>query len=168
MKTDNNAIKQVNITRIFDAPREMVFKAWSTKEHLESWYAPHGCAIEFLRFDFRTDGIFRQRIKAPDGFVCNCKGVFVEIKEPERIVFTIWFCDEEGKFMKSSEVPNHEGWPDETTVTVTFEELDGKTRLHLHQTVPESIAKQTGAHPSWLEMLGRLSETLQTHSISLR
>jgi hypothetical protein len=57
-------------------------------------------------------------------------------------------------------------WPRETIVTVTFVELGGKTKLTLHQTVLESIAKRTGAHPSWIEMLDRLAENLANTRIS--
>jgi hypothetical protein len=51
-------------------------------------------------------------------------------------------------------------WPDETTITVTFVEHEQRTTMTLHQTVPESVAKRTGAYPSWIEMLERLSEEL--------
>jgi hypothetical protein len=52
-------------------------------------------------------------------------------------------------------------WPPETLVTVNLQELGGKTKLTLHQTVSESLAKRTGAHPSWLDMLDRLQEVVQ-------
>ena len=165
VKTDaiDTGSKQVNITRVLDAPRELVFQAWTTKEHLENWYAPNGCKIVISRFEFRVNGIFLHRVEAPDGFTCSCKGVFLEIDEPNRLVYTLAFSDEEGNLIDSSEVGKHEGWPNETTVTVTFEETAGKTTVHLHQTVSEALAKKTGAYPSWLQMFDRLQKELSNH-----
>ena len=161
--TDETAVKEVNITRTLDAPRELVFKAWSTKEHLENWYAPNGCTIKIFKLDFRVGGIFLHRIETPDGFTCTCKGVFVEIDKPARIVYTLAFSDENGNLVDSSEVGKHDDWPNETTVTVRFEEVNGKTHVYLHQSVSEALAKQTGAYPSWLQMFDRLSTELAKH-----
>ncbi|HEX6181460.1 MAG TPA: SRPBCC domain-containing protein [Chitinophagaceae bacterium] len=158
--TNETATRQVFITRTLDAPRELVFKAWSTKEHLENWYAPNGCTIKIFKLDFRVGGIFLHRIETPDGFTCTCKGVFVEIDKPGRIVYSLAFSDENGNLIDSSQAGNHDDWPNETTVTVTFEEINGRTMVHLHQTVSEALAKQTGAYPSWLEMFDRLSTEL--------
>jgi hypothetical protein len=68
------------------------------------------------------------------------------------------FCDEQGRFVTARSVGADEHWPDRTTVTVTLVENDGRTTMTLHQTVLESVAKRTGAHPSWVEMFDRLSE----------
>lgn len=148
--------QQVYITRLFDAPRDLVFEAWTSAKHLEKWYAPNGCSIKILKFDLSENGMFLHTIQTPDNFTCTCKGVFLEIVRPEKIVYTLGFSDEEGNSMRSSEIDKHSDWPDETTVTVIFEDVQGKTRVHLHQSVSESLAKQTGAYPSWLQMLDRL------------
>jgi uncharacterized protein YndB with AHSA1/START domain len=114
------------------------------------WYAPHGCTIAFRTLDLREGGAFLSVIHTPDGKDCWCSGVYAEISAPERIVYTM--VAEGGE--KDPE------WPRETTVTVTFAEHDGKTTLTLHQSVSESLAKRTGAHPGWLSMLDRLDEQL--------
>jgi uncharacterized protein YndB with AHSA1/START domain len=80
---------------------------------------------------------------------------------PERIVLNMNFADEQGRFVPAKNVSADVDWPDRTTVTVTFLETNGRTTMTLHQTVREAVAKRTGAYPSWLEMLDRLSEVIQ-------
>jgi uncharacterized protein YndB with AHSA1/START domain len=152
------ASRLVTITRTLDAPRELVFRMWSKPELLTRWYAPRRCRLEVLCFDFREGGEFRYRILEPDGSGCLCSSIFTEIATPERIVYTLCFSDEQGRFVTAKSVGADSDWPDRTTVTVTFVEKNGRTTMTLHQTVPESVAKRTGAYPSWVEMLERLSE----------
>ena len=151
------ADQEVVITRVFDAPRELVFEAWTTPEHLMRWSAPHGCTLHFYSFDFRPGGVFHHILRTPAGHDCLCKGTYREIVAPERIVYTLSFADEDGNLVEPAEVGADPEWPSETVVTVTFAEHEGKTKLTLHQTVLESVAKRTGAYPSWLEMLDRLA-----------
>jgi uncharacterized protein YndB with AHSA1/START domain len=148
----------VTIRRTIDAPRELVFRMWSEPALLTRWYAPRRCRLEVLHFDFREGGEFRYRIREPDETGCLCSAIFTEIVAPERIVYTMWFADEQGRYVTAKSVGADADWPDRTTVTVTFVEKNGGTAMTLHQTVPESVAKRTGAYPSWLEMLERLSE----------
>jgi uncharacterized protein YndB with AHSA1/START domain len=154
------ATNEVLITHVFDAPRDLVFQAWTDPEHLSRWHAPRGCTIRFSRFDFRPGGIFISHLRNPASYDCLCKGVYREIVVPERIVYTLSFSDENGNLVEPSAKGMDPDWPRETIVTVTFTEHDGQTTLTLHQTVLESLAKRTGAYPSWIEMLDRLSEDL--------
>lgn len=148
--------QDVWITRDFDAPRERVFKAWTTAEALTRWSAPNDCVLEMHSFEFRTGGTFRHSIRTPNGYSCRCKGEYLEISEPERIVLKMGFADEAGNSLTSEQVGQDPEWPSETTVTVTFVEVDGKTRLTLHQTAPAAVAQRTGALPSWNQMLDKL------------
>ena len=157
---DTMTAGEVLIRRTFDAPRDLVFAAWADPEHLSRWHAPIGCTIQFRKFDFRPGGEFISYLRTPANYECLCKGVYREIALPERIVYSIAFCDDDGNFVEPSVKGMDPGWPRETTVTVTFTEHDGKTTLTLHQSVSESLAKRTGAHPSWLEMLDRLADEL--------
>lgn len=148
------------IVREFNAGREAVWRAWSDPEALKRWHAPHGCTILFTRFDFRVGGGFHSCIGNPSFGECWCVGVYREIRKPERIVYTMAIADQNGNVTEPAAAGHDPQWPAETTVTLTFEEHAGKTRLTLHQTVSESLAKRTGAHPSWLNMLDRLAEQL--------
>lgn len=159
--------RMVVITRSFDAPRELVFRAWTDPEQLTRWYAPTGCTIRFVAIDPRPGGAFHSCLRTPDGYECWCKGIYLEIVEPERIVYTLAVTDEHGASVEPSAVGMDPAWPRETVVTVTFSELGGGTKLTLHQTAPESLARRTGAHPSWIEMMDRLAENLAAPEISV-
>lgn len=157
----------VVISRVFDAPRELVFEAWTRPEYLLRWFAPHGCTFHIERMDVRPGGGFHSCVRDAS-FECWCVGVYREIVRPERLVYTLAIADRDGNIAAPAAVGHDPRWPTETLLTVTFEELGGKTRLTLHQDVAESLAKQTGAYPSWLEMLDRLDELLREPSVSLQ
>ena len=152
-----DAEREVLICREFDAPRELVFRAWTDPAHLRRWYAPNGCAVEFARIDVRPGGTFHSCIRSPDGHACWCVGEYREVVAPERLVLTLAVADAQGNRVDPAAAGMDPRWPRETVLTVTFEEAgEGRTRVTLHQTVSEALAKQTGAYPSWLQMLDRL------------
>lgn len=159
-KTD---ARELLITRVFDAPRDAVFRAWSDAAALQRWYAPQGCSISVRRLEFRPGGAYLTCIRTPDGMECWCAGVYRDIVRPERLVFTMHMADEKGAFVEPSKshLAQFPGWPAEMTVTVTLAEAKGRTTLTLHQTVSEELAKKTGAYPSWLSMFDRLEKDLQ-------
>jgi uncharacterized protein YndB with AHSA1/START domain len=160
--TDRAAADEVWITRDFAAPRQLVFQAWTDPEHLLAWYAPQGCTIEFREFDFRVGGQYLSCIHTPDGYQCWCRGEYRQIVPPERLEFTMAVADKNGNLVEPTTVGMDPAWPRETTLTVTFEEIGGRTRLTLHQTVSRSLAERTGAYPSWLNMFDRLASRLAT------
>ena len=141
------------ITHIFNAPRELVFNAWTNPEQLKRWYAPTNCTIEFKHIDVREGGTFHSCIKNPNYDDCWTKGVYLEICAPSKLVYSLDNTDEFGNDVL---ITQHVDWPLKTIVTVTFEDFEGKTKLTLHQNAPENVAKQTGAYPSWIEMLNHL------------
>lgn len=153
------ADREVLITRVFDAPRDLVFRAWTDPAHLKRWFAPTGCTVQFARLDIRPSGAFHSCIRSPAGD-CWCSGVYREIVAPERIVFTMAVADKNGHLIEPAAAGMDPDWPRETLVTVIFAERAGKTTVTLRQTVSEALAKRTGAHPSWLSMLDRLAEGL--------
>jgi uncharacterized protein YndB with AHSA1/START domain len=158
--TAGAAGQMVFITRVFDAPPELVFSAWTDPAHLSQWYAPHGCTVHFNHIDVRPGGSFHLCIRNPKFHDCWCTGVYKEVSPPVKLVYTLAIADEKGNPVQPAEVGMDPAWPAETTVTVTFTKLQGKTKVTLHQTVSEALAKHTGAHPSWLQMLDRLAAQL--------
>jgi uncharacterized protein YndB with AHSA1/START domain len=150
----------LRISRTFNAPRERVFQAWADPAQLVRWCAPHGCTLEFQRFDFRPGGGFRHALRNPQIKDCLCSAVYREIVPPERIVFDIFFSDEHGNLVEPASVGADAEWPRELTVTLSFVEEAGKTRMTLHQSVPELVAKRTGAYQSWEQMFDRLADLL--------
>ncbi|MFL5266209.1 MAG: SRPBCC domain-containing protein, partial [Stellaceae bacterium] len=118
-----SADHELVITRIFDAPRSLVFKAWTEPDRAARWWGPQGFTTLHCTMDVRAGGAFRICMRSPDGAEYWKQGVYREVAEPERLVFTFAWEDAEGK-------PGHE-----TVVTVTFAEHGAKTRLTLHQAV---------------------------------
>ena len=138
-----------------------MFKAWTDPDHLIEWFAPDGCSIRFERLDLREGGGFHSCITTPDGYECWAKGVYLDITPPERIVMIMAITDQEGNLVEPIQMGMDPEWPRETIVTVTLEDLGSQTRMTLHQTVSEALAKRTGAHPSWLQMFDRLAASLR-------
>src|SRR4051794_27647710 len=96
------------LTRVFDAPRALVFQAWTQREHLMRWCAPRGFDITYSEGDLRPGGSWRSCMRSPDGVDHWVGGVYREIVPDQRLVFTHGWDGKDGK-------PGHE-----TTVTVTF------------------------------------------------
>ena len=157
---DDSADQEVVITRDFDAPRELVFEMWTKPEHLLRWYAPRGCTVEFRSIDVREGGRFHSCIRNPEFGDCWCIGEYHEIRKPERIVYSMEIADEKGNSIPPAKAGHDPEWPAVSIVTVTLQSYNGKTRLTLRQNVSASLAKKTGAYPSWLQMLDILAEKL--------
>jgi uncharacterized protein YndB with AHSA1/START domain len=136
------------LTRVLDAPRELVWKAWTEREHLVRWWGPKGFTLPGCEMDFRPGGKYRFVMRGPDGGDFPFHGVYREIVRPERIVFTC--------IIEKEAIP-------ELVATVTFAEQGGKTRLTVRQTVPPGEAGR-GQNQGWSESLDRLAEHLSAET----
>ena len=116
------------IERTFDAPRSLVFKAWTEPEGLMRWWGPNGFTTVSCKMDLRAGGGWRITMRSPEGREDRQRGVFREIVEPERIVFINSFADDKGNAVRN---PWNADWPLEVLNTQTFAEHDGKTTLTL-------------------------------------
>ena len=157
----NATTEQVYITYEFNAPINLVFEAWTDPEQLLQWFAPTGCDLKFESIDVRKGGFFHSCISNPQFGDCWCKGTYLDIDYPNRLVFTMEVADASGKSISAIDAGMDSEWPDVTTVDVSFTENNGKTTVSLRQTVSEALAKKTGAHPSWILMMDRLQELLK-------
>ena len=147
--TAENADRELVITSILDAPRSLVFKAWTAPAHLERWQAaPQGFTVTTHKADIRPGGAFRVCMRSPEGVDYWLQGMYREIEEPERLVFTHAWLDTEGKPGK------------ETLVTITFTERGAKTELTLHQTGFKSIESCDGHKEGWTSTFDRLADYL--------
>jgi len=137
--------RELTITRIFDAPRSLVFEAWSEPRHLMRWFAPNNFTIPVCEMDFRAGGVFRLCMR---GFGKDhwMNSVFREIVKPERIVWTAMLDNDTNKVL----------------TTVTFEDLRIQTRLTAHQTFSIDTDSTRGARQGWTENLEHLAEYLAT------
>jgi len=92
-------------------------------------------------------------------------GIYLGVNRPERLVLTMNLSNEAGEIVTAKAAGHDPEWKQTSTVTLSLTEIEkGKTKLVLHQNVSERLAKKTGAHPSWLQMLDRL-ETLLNHEV---
>jgi uncharacterized protein YndB with AHSA1/START domain len=135
------------ITRIFDAPRSLVYKAWTDPERMVQWMGPRGFTGTILALDMRPGGAYRFHLRGPDGEDHWQQGVCREAVEPERLSFTYAWADAQGNPTRP-----------ETVVTLTFEDLGGRTRLTLHQAVFESVTARDLHQGGWSSSLDRLAE----------
>lgn len=155
------ARREMVLTRILGAPRSLVFKVWTDTNHVARWWGPRGFTNPVCELDVRPGGLIRIEMRGPDGTMYPMKGVFHEIVEAERLVFTSTAMeDEHGKPLL--EILN----------TVTFEDFHGITKLTLHarlvsknfQLTPQVLAALSGMEQGWSESLYRLADELE-HSL---
>jgi uncharacterized protein YndB with AHSA1/START domain len=139
----------LDITRLFDAPRDLVFKLWTDPQHLIHWWGPQGFRTLSCELDLRPGGAWRIYTRSPDGTDFSEFGVFREVVAPERIVFTHGF-DMPGK-------------PRGPTVLATalFTEENGKTRLTFHQGPFATIEDRDGHEEGWSSSFDLLSDYLR-------
>jgi uncharacterized protein YndB with AHSA1/START domain len=126
------------ISRVFDAPRELVFKAQTESERLEQWWGAKGFTTRVIKLDFRPGGVFHYSMQTPDGHEMWGKFVYREIVAPERIVFINSFADKEGNTIQA---PFSLTWPMEVMNTMTFSERAGKTTLTI-RSIPFNATKE--------------------------
>lgn len=145
--------KELLMTRTFDAPRDMVFEAWTTPDLVKQWWGPQGVFIPVCEMDVRPGGKMRIVMEAGEA-LGNFKGTqwpmdgeFVEIDKPSKIVFTANAINE-GKAVL------------EHQTTVTFEEKDGKTEMTVHvqvtKVLPGSEFAIKGMEQGWNQQLDKL------------
>jgi len=151
------------IERIFDAPRQLVWKAWTEPERMMRWWGPKAFTSPACQIDFRVGGKCLFAMQSPEfneGQAIWSTGIYREIVPFERIVCTDSFADEHGNVVPAT----HYGMPDdiplEMLVTVTFEDLGGKTRMTLrHEGLPAGEMSD-GAQQGWSESFDKLAEYL--------
>jgi uncharacterized protein YndB with AHSA1/START domain len=133
MTTQNETLNQVMerelvITRVFDAPRELVFKAFTEPERLAQWWGPKDFTVRVEQLDLRPGGLCHYCMKSPEGGQTWGLFQYREISAPGRIVFVNSFSDAAGNITRA---PFSEVWPLEILNTLTLSEQDGKTTLML-------------------------------------
>jgi len=144
--------RRLKITRVFDAPRQLVFKAWIDPEQLARWWGPKGFTNPLCEVDARPGGTIQIVMRAPDGVSHQMRGVFREVSAPERLVFT-----------NRAVGPNGEALLEGLT-TVSFSEQEGKTTMTLETSavalVAEARAMLNGMNQGWNQSLERLTMVL--------
>jgi uncharacterized protein YndB with AHSA1/START domain len=141
--------REVAMTRVVDAPRSLVFEAWTNPEHLPNWLGTRRSTMPVCEIDLRPGGAFRYVWRSEDGSEMEIRGAYVEIDPPERLVSTeSWGGD----------------WP-ETRDTLILTEEDGQTTITLTILYPSKEARDaalgTGMNEGVAESFDRLAEYLR-------
>lgn len=148
------------ITRVFDAPRELVWKAWTEPESMMRWWGPKGFTCPVCRIDLRVGGAYLNCMRSPEGVDYWSTGVYREIVPPERLVCTDSFADEAGNVVPATHYGMSADFPLEMLVTVTFEEQEGKTKFTLkHAGLPPG-EDFDNCCAGWGQSLDKLAEAL--------
>ena len=144
--------REIVMTRVFHAPRQMVFDAFSKPELLKRWFGPRGWSLVVCDVDFRVGGSWRFVLRGPDGKEMGMRGVYLEITPPERSVHMESFDD----------------YPGESQVTAVFAEHNGKTTLTATVLYPSQeirdIVVKTGMEHGAAESYDKLAELLASPS----
>jgi uncharacterized protein YndB with AHSA1/START domain len=144
------ADRVLKITRVFDAPRELLWKAWTDPAEMVKWHGPRGFTSKIEYADFRPGGKYRIYMRGPENDDHWMQGTHREIAPMDRLVMTGGWTDAKGDPLSS-----------ETILTVMFEDAGkDKTRLTLHQAVFESVTARDGHNSGWNSTLDRLAEYL--------
>lgn len=153
--------KDLTITRIFDAPRELVWKAWTDPEAMKRWRGPKGYTAPVCKIDLREGGKYLYCMRSPEGQDYWSTGVYREIVEPERIVCSDSFADEKGNPVPALHYGMPGEWPSETQWTITFEVRGVKTWINLNLVGIPAGQMSELAEAGWNESFDKLAASLK-------
>ena len=141
--------REIVLTRLFDAPRERVFEAWTDREQVAKWWGPNGFTTTIREMDVRPGGVWRFVMHGPDGVDYDNRTTYREVIPPERLVY---------KYEDEAEAPGFEA-------TVTFEDRNGKTLVTMRSLFPSAeardyVVREIGAIEGGNQTLARLGEFL--------
>ena len=152
-QTDAPARREVSLIRVFDAPVELVWTAWTDPSHMAQWWGPKSFTNPVCELDLRAGGAIRIDMRGPDGTIYPMTGTFEEIVPPHRLVFTSVARDTDGKPL----VEGHN--------VITFEDVGGKTKVTvlsravgIAPIAPQMLA---GMQAGWTQSLEKLAELVE-------
>jgi uncharacterized protein YndB with AHSA1/START domain len=136
--------RELVITRLLEAPPDVVFDLWTDPNHLLKWWGPKDFTPSELEFDVRPGGSYRACITASEGWSMWMSGIYKEVSKPSRLVFTFAWDEDSGE----------RGY--ETLITVTFEEANGKTTFTFRQGIFATVESCDSHRGGWNECFDRL------------
>ena len=166
-----SGIKELIITREFDAPRERVWKAWTDPEMVKRWWGPEGFTAPSIKIDLRVGGRYIFAMQGPPGSqleqVGYNAGVFKEVVPNEKLVLTEYMSDKDGNMVDPTVYGMDPNFAKESFYTILFEDIgSGRTRLTLVFPKPESEAEyqailNSGMVEGWKSQLNKLEQALR-------
>jgi len=154
--------QRMTITRVFDAPSEVVWKAWTDPKYVAQWWGPKGFTAPVCKMDFRVGGKSLYCMRSPDGQEFWSAVEYVEIVPYEKIVSLMYFADAQGNKVDPAQMGiEHEAIEGAYDVTL-FEDLgDGKTKLTFIGNEPMESAKNSGQLEGWNQILDKVAAVVE-------
>lgn len=143
-KSEMKTKPELKMSREFDAPKSLVWEAWSKAEYLSRWFTPAPLTTPSCEVDLRTGGVFRLVMRMPDGLDLPMDARFTEVVPEDKIVF---------------EARIHGGVDVHTSITLV--ERGGKTTMYVHQTYSHESDATRGARAGWTQSLDQLTAVLR-------
>jgi len=163
--------KGVVIERVFDAPRNLVWQAWTDPEMVKKWWGPKDFWAPVVKIDLKVGGKYIFAMHGPAGSEFDkdmySAGEYKEIVDSEKLVVTDYFSDENGNKVDPKEYGMQGDFPSEQEVTVRFEDAgEGKTKLSIEYPKPETEEQMkamlaSGMKEGWSTSLDKLAEALK-------
>lgn len=154
---------EIVVSRFVAAPPALVFKAWTSPEHLAHWWAPKGCTTAHVSIEARVGGRFHYCMRMPDGTEIWGLGVFREVVAPQRLVYVDSFADAAGHVVPPSHYGMSAEHPTDSLVTVTFTAEGTGTQVVIRHAIATAVQERAGTEQGWGEMLERLALHLQSN-----
>ena len=156
-----NETERMVVTRIFDAPRELVWKAWTDPKYVMQWWGPKGFTAPVCRIDFRVGGKFLCCMRSPDGQEGWTAGEYYEIIPQEKIVYSMYFADSEGNQVDPSQFGiEHEAIEDARDMVIFEDFGNGQTKLTLIGNETMQSAKDSGQLEGWNQILDKVAAVI--------
>jgi len=156
-----NEKERMVITRIFDAPRALVWEAWTNPKYVMQWWGPKGFTAPVCKIDFRVGGKFLFCMKSPDGQEGWNGGEYHEIVLHEKIVYSLYFADSQGNKVDPAELGiEHEAIDDARDVVIFEDYGNGQTKLTMIGNETLEDAKNSGQLEGWNETLEKVADVV--------
>ena len=157
-KSTASEIERMVITKVFDAPRASVWKAWTDPKYVMQWWGPKGFTTPHCEIDFRVGGRFLCCMKAPDGQEFWNAGEYHEIIPHEKIVSSMWFSDSKGSKVEPAQYGiEHEAIEDAPDVTLFEDFGNGQTKLTFTGNETMESARNSGQEEGWYQILDKFA-----------
>jgi uncharacterized protein YndB with AHSA1/START domain len=152
-----NAGRELVFARTFNAPRRLVWEAWTDPKHISKWWGPEGFSSSVERLDLRAGGEFVLNMVGPDGRTWPCRGIYREVTPPSRIILAGQVSDDH---------PCGGGLPPHSIITVTLSEERGRTTVTIHTLLETAADREAalahGFRAGWFDTFERLEKHLMS------
>jgi uncharacterized protein YndB with AHSA1/START domain len=160
-KNTVNEKERMVITRVFDAPRALVWEAWTNPKYVMQWWGPKGFTAPVCKIDFRVGGKFLCCMRSPDGQEGWNGGEYHEIVPHEKIVYSLYFADAQGNKVDPAQYGiEHEAIEDARDVVIFEDFGNGQTKLTMIGNETMEDAKNSGQLEGWNEIFEKVAAVI--------